>query len=51
MDTFIGLLELVAWIVVVLALAATVTYGVIKLTQAWQARRKVVGQSGPAEGA
>ncbi len=40
MDTLIGLLELVAWIVSVLALSAGVTYGVIKLTNLWQARRQ-----------
>ena len=40
MDTLIGLLELVGWIVAVLVLAAVVTYGVIKLTNAWQARRE-----------
>ena len=31
MDTFIGLLELVFWIVAVSGLAAAVTYAVIKL--------------------
>ncbi|MGH3041319.1 MAG: hypothetical protein ACRDNG_06225 [Gaiellaceae bacterium] len=40
MDTLIGLLELVAWIVAVLALAAAVTWAVIKLTTVWQARRQ-----------
>jgi hypothetical protein len=45
MDTLIGLLELVAWIVGVLVLAAAVTYAVIKLTNAWQARRQA--EAGP----
>lgn len=40
MDTLIGLLELVAWIVAVLVLSASVTYAVIKLTNVWQARRQ-----------
>ena len=31
MDTFIGFLELVAWAICVLALAAAVTYTVIRL--------------------
>ena len=31
MDTFIGFLELALWIFAVVALAASVTYGVIKL--------------------
>jgi hypothetical protein len=40
MDTLIGLLELVGWIVAVLVLAAAITYAVIKLTNVWQARRQ-----------
>jgi hypothetical protein len=40
MDTLIGVLELLAWIVAVLALAAAITYGVIRLTNVWQARRQ-----------
>jgi hypothetical protein len=40
MDTLIGILELIAWIVAVLMLAAAVTYTVIKLTNVWQARRE-----------
>jgi hypothetical protein len=40
MDTLIGFLELLAWIVCVLILAAAVTYGVIRLTKAWEARRE-----------
>lgn len=47
MDTLIGLLELVAWIVAVLVLSASVTYAVIKLTNAWQARRQA--EAGPQE--
>jgi hypothetical protein len=31
MPTLIGLLELIAWILVVLVIAAGITYGVIKL--------------------
>ena len=39
MDTVIGLLELVAWIVAVLALAAAVTYGVRSSSDAGARRR------------
>ena len=49
MDTFIGILELFAWCLAVLSLAAAVTYGVIKLSQAWQARRQVAGESQPPQ--
>jgi hypothetical protein len=47
MDTLIGLLELLAWIVAVLALAAAVTYAVIRLTNVWQARRQA--EAGPQQ--
>jgi hypothetical protein len=40
MDTLIGLLELLGWIVTILLIAAVVTYSVIKLTQVWEARRR-----------
>ena len=40
MDKLIGILELLAWIVGVLGLSAAVTYGVIRLTNAWRARRE-----------
>lgn len=51
MDTLIGLLELVAWIVAVLGLSAAVTYGVIRLTNVWQARRQAAAGSSETPGA
>jgi hypothetical protein len=46
MDTLVGLLELLAWIVAILMLSASVTYGVIKLTKVWEARRKSTEEAG-----
>ena len=51
MDTLIGILELIGWIVAVLVLAAVVTYAVIKLTNVWQARRQAeAGRACPQAG-
>ena len=40
MATFIGLLELLAWVLSVLSLAAVVTYSVIKIGQRRDARKE-----------
>jgi hypothetical protein len=38
-DTVIGILELLAWVVAVLALSAAVTWAVIRVTKRFEARR------------
>lgn len=40
MDTFIGLLELVGWVVAIVAIAATVTFTVIKVFPGRGERKK-----------
>lgn len=39
MDTVLGILELLAWAVCVLGLAAAITYGVIKIGKTRDARK------------
>ncbi len=50
MDTLIGFLELLGWIAVVLALASTITYAVIKATMALEARRGAEAEAPPPQG-
>jgi hypothetical protein len=46
MDTVIGLLELLAWAACVLALAAAITYSVIKIGKMRDARKEAAAAAG-----
>jgi hypothetical protein len=48
-DTFIGFLELALWIIVVVALAAAVTYAVIKLFPAKDESRPPDAEPSPTK--
>jgi hypothetical protein len=50
MDTVIGLLELVAWIVAVVGLAAAVTFSVIKLFPSRDEKKARANGAAPPQG-